>query len=61
WLPRVPDGAPTYFVQRCLFRIATWTDPPLAALTVLGLAIFFAAIVKQENRHRAGMNAESGP
>lgn len=37
WLPHVGPTARAYFVQRCLFVIATWVDVPVVELGLLSL------------------------
>lgn len=37
WLPAASDYQRPYFVQRCVFAVATWTDFPIVQLSMLGV------------------------
>jgi hypothetical protein len=47
WLPKVPDGQPTYFVQRYLFSVVTLVDLPVIPVGLAGLAAWIAAYTRK--------------
>lgn len=52
WLPQVPDGQPTYFVQRYLFTVITLVDVPIMPFTLAGLAMLVGSKLRRSECSR---------
>ena len=61
WLPKIDEGQPTYFMQRCLFSVATWVDVPVIPVTFTGIVLLACAMYKQLGAHRAGSHRVTHP
>lgn len=54
WLPGASDLS-SYFVQRCIFAVATLTDIPLIPTTIGGVALWISGTVKSRKRGTAAI------
>lgn len=52
WLPTASDYQRPYFVQRCIFAVATWTDFPIVQLIMLG--VIWSLVAKSPRRDAGG-------